>query len=213
RCLEERIFGPLLPDVIAAIARHDFGWDESDERQLKALPDAVPRPFPALDTEETLPSWSKSIALAAAVSPLVEVLVSRHFCLLGAGEPSRTGFVRAETARREAIERALPFPQADLDRWTGALGFCDLLSLYLCAGCTTPAEFPLAHPASPNAGMAPKTVLTWRSGSPVLSPPALKPATEVALSLRLYTRDGASQASESLAWSFGKHGFFQQQGT
>ncbi|MBV8573037.1 MAG: DUF3891 family protein, partial [Acidobacteriaceae bacterium] len=48
RCLDERIFGPLPPDVIAAIARHDFGWDDSDERQLKALPDAVPRPFPAL---------------------------------------------------------------------------------------------------------------------------------------------------------------------
>jgi hypothetical protein len=149
-------FGELPPEVIQAIAQHDFGWNAGDQSQIESFGQTSPRPFPSLSAEETLPSWHDSIAHARSLGPLVDVLVSRHFTLLGAGDPARANFVRIETERLREIERVLPYAPADLDRWTSAVGFCDLLSLYLCCGSRQSVQFLMAHPACPAASHARK---------------------------------------------------------
>jgi Protein of unknown function (DUF3891) len=200
--LREDIFGELTPDVIGAAGQHDFGWDPSDLSQIESLPQGKLRPFPDLSVGETLPSWRNSLAHAASVSPLVEVLVSRHFCLLGSGDPGRQDFVNRETERRSKLESTLPFTAADLDRWADAVGFSDLLSLYLCSGCQESVQFPLAHPASPKASEAPKVTLLWRSGSPAFSSPVLKPGTQVSMTVRTYSGEGADLPRQTFSWTF-----------
>ncbi len=59
----------------------------------------------------------------------------------------------------------------DLDRWTAALGFCDLVSLYLLSGLSREVEFPLAHPASPEAQTAPRVKMQIEGRQASLSPP------------------------------------------
>lgn len=194
-------FGELSAEVIQATAQHDFGWNASDEAQMRSLSEAKPRPFPCLTAKETLPSWHAGIAHARTVSPLVEVLVSRHYCVLGAGDPGRAEFVQSENARRARMEKDLPYRREDLDRWTAALGFCDLLSLYLCCGAQAQVEFPLAHPAAPDAKRAPKTVLRFHDGRPRFSPPVFKPATRVSLTSTRYDGTSKDLAPLFLNWS------------
>ena len=82
-------------------------------------------------------------------SLLAGVLTSRHFCLLAPQDNSvHHQFWQEETERRELIETGC-FEFSDLDRFTAALGFCDLLSLLLCSGVEQRAMVPLAHPANP----------------------------------------------------------------
>jgi hypothetical protein len=202
--LSEDAFGGLPPEVIQAVSQHDLGWDASDKNQLESLGQISPRPFPSLSAQETLPSWRRSVAHAQSVAPLVDVLVSRHFSLLGRGDPARADFVRTETERRAGIERVLPYAAADLDRWTGALGFCDLLSLYLCSGAHQPVEFPMAHPADPAAAHAPKTTLSFDDGSPRFSSPVFKSGTHVSLTVRAYSGRGTDLSPLSLDWRFAR---------
>ena len=159
-------FGELPPEVIQAISEHDFGWKHSDQAQMDSLDRSAPRPFPALSTEETLPSWTDSIAHGRSVGPLMYVLISRHFTMLGGGDPGRAEFVRAETERRREAEDGLDCSRSDLDRWMGALGFLDLLSLCLCCGCQDPVELPMAHPSDPASSQARNATLLWENGSP-----------------------------------------------
>jgi hypothetical protein len=195
-------FGDLRPEVVEAAAQHDFGWNESDSAQLRALPDRKLSPFPDLSAEENLQSWDRSLAHAARVDVLVEVLVSRHFCALGAGDEQRDPWVQRENARRSEIERKLPFTPEDLERWNGAVGFCDLLSLYLCSGLRRPVEFPLAHPASPQAEKAPKLKLEWADGSPKFDRGVIKPGTQVSVSTQIYGTAGSDLTPQPFSWTF-----------
>jgi hypothetical protein len=207
KALREEVFGNLPEEVIKAIGEHDFGWIDNDTGQIRALSQTSPRPFLSLTTEETLPSWHSSIARAASVTPLMEVMVSRHFSLLGTVDPTRAGFVHEENERRSAIERILPFEPADLDRWTGAMGFCDLVSLYLCSGRRKPVELPFTHPSSPAAANAPKTTLSWTdNGQPRFSTPVVKPGTHVAMTVRQYSGSGTDLSPLALEWTFANPG-------
>jgi hypothetical protein len=200
--LGEEPFGVLDPEVVEAARDHDFGWQASDAQQMGSLGEVGLRPFLSVRLEETLMAWERCIRHAGSVSPLMEVLVSRHFTLLGRGDPQRAEFVQSETARRESMEKRLPFGRGDLDRWTAAIGFCDLVSLYLCSGSRETVELRLAHPADPNAAEAPKVRLAWENGSPCFSRPMLKPGTPLSLDVRAYEGDGANTRPLSLAWSF-----------
>lgn len=199
--LRDELLGELPPEVIQAIAQHDFGWMESDEEQVRSLGKANPRPFSSLSAEETLPSWNRSVAHAKELDLLTYVLVSRHFTTLGAGESEKADFVRVENARRDEIERSLP-SAVDLDGWTGAIGFCDLVSLYLCCGSQHPVEFPLAHPADARSSSAPKVNLTWTDGIPHFAPSVLGPGTHLSLEAAAYSGYGNGLTPLRLEWHF-----------
>jgi|SRR5581483_80017 len=203
RAFTPEAFGEMPDEVIQAIAEHDFGWQEFDAMQLRRRDETEPRPFLRLNVEETQPAWDACIRHAQGWSPLFDVLVSRHFTLLAAANPDgREEFIRSETARRRTVERELPYSPEELDCWTGAIGFCDLLSLYLCCGATEPVEFALAHPADPRSSDARKVQLLWERNTLRFSAPILRPGTDVEVSAQSDAGGGSETTPLHLSWQF-----------
>lgn len=202
RALEVEAFGEFPDEVIQATAQHDFGWTASDMAQLERLGEADPLPFPSLTWKQTQTSWDACIEHGRSLSPLSDVLISRHFTALAGSDPERAEFVRRETARRQMVERLLPYTSANLDGWTAVLGFCDLLSLYLCCGATQTVEFPLAHPASVASRQARKVTLSWERGQPRFSAGVLKGGTQVGLDAKGYSGHGRDTQPLYLSWRF-----------
>jgi len=200
--LHPDVFGPLTAEVIQAIAGHDAGWRSGDEAQLAAIADQPPKPFPLLSGGESTPYWIESIRLAERISPLSGVIVSRHFCALAQQDPSRRSFLEEEAPRRERVERSLGIAREDLDRWTAAIGFCDILSLYLCSGATDAVEIPVAHPALAESREARRVVLTWTSARPRFSSPVI--SNGAAVSLRIQERCDRSPKlrPQVISWRF-----------
>jgi hypothetical protein len=200
--LLHHIFGEIPPEVILAISQHDFGWQHNDQAQMNSRNERAPLPFPALSTEETLPSWYASIAHGRSLGVLAYVMISRHFTTLGTADETRAQFIRTETERRAEVESTLGYPASDLNRWIGALGLSDLLSLYLCCGSEETVEFPLAHPADPASANAKKIILRWSNGSPHFSPPLLRRGTSVSLDARVYSGCETDLMPAHLEWYF-----------
>ncbi len=160
------VFGELPPEIQRAIQMHDTGWAASDAQQIQRLRSgsgstAAPVSFIAISPREAAEAWTASIDAVEAFSRPGAVIVSRHFSLLAQhDQPHHQRFLEAEKSRQRKLEGSAPkgagTPKgADLDRWTAALGFCDLVSLYLLSGLSREVEFPLAHPASAEAQKAP----------------------------------------------------------
>ena len=200
--LRDDVFGALPSEVIRAISEHDWGWQESDELQMDKLGEHEPQPFPRLSVPETLPSWNESVAHARQLGALEYVIVSRHFTTLGASDEGRAAFVHTENQRRAEVEHELPYTAVELQRWTGAIGFCDLLSLYLCSGSKHPVEFPLAHPADPASSQAGKVTLSWENDSPRFSEPVLRAGETVSLDAERYAGSGTELTPLTLSWHF-----------
>jgi hypothetical protein len=179
-------FGELPAEVIDATDRHDLGWQPSDDRQLAHLAVRVPRPFPAMPDDE-LASWKLSIAIAEAGSPLTRCLISRHFSALAQRPgPGHDAFLDEEIPRRTAIENRHGFKAEEMKQWAGALGFCDLVSLYLSSGLCEPAWFALTHPAYSDADKAPRITLILCNGEAQFSPRVFAPGAQIRIdALRL----------------------------
>jgi uncharacterized protein DUF3891 len=196
------VFGALPAEVIEAIRQHDSGWIGSDMEQLQKTEDGGEvRSFPALSAEEAVPAWEATVRLAETASPLIGVLVNRHFCLLSDDDnPLHQQFRERAGSRRLRVERALGCGAEDLDRWTAALGMCDLLSLYLCSGSDKPAEFPFSHPADARSReRVQKTVLTWESGRARCTVPLFRPGTRVEQAVPAVR---SLDAAAMLSWEF-----------
>jgi hypothetical protein len=158
-------FGELPPEMQRAIQMHDTGWAASDAQQIQHLrgpqaAKAVPVSFVAIAIGEAIEAWTASIDSVETFSKAGAVVVSRHFSLLAHKDAASQRFLQSEKSRQQRLERALSAADAaHLERWTAALGFCDLVSLYLLSGVSREVEFPLAHPASPQALTAPSVKL------------------------------------------------------
>ena len=157
RALNDKLFGTLTPQVLDAISRHDAGWTRADLSALGDNGTTRPVSFLSVPAESAVPVWRQSIEQAQERFPLEGILTSRHFCLLAPRDqhPAHEAFVREENARRIPLEDAAGVAPAELDRYTAALGFCDLVSLCLCSGMTGTFEIPIAHPADQAATLAP----------------------------------------------------------
>lgn len=198
RGLRPEIFGELPPEVIEAAEKHDLGWAESDDHQLARLAERDPKPFPQVGPTEELPSWERSLRFADAMPLLTRVLIARHFCALASRPtPQHAEFLRRHTARREKLESELALAPETLQRYTDALGFCDLLSLYLCSGVQAPAEFPVAHPAEPYAGQARKLTAKREQDTLRFSEPVFR--TETTVRGEILRFDAASRSTTPIA--------------
>ena len=76
---------------------------------------------------------------------------------------------------RAPLEAASSVPRDDLNRFTAALGFCDLLSLCLCSGLRGAVQIPLAHPADAASQHAPKVTVSLAGETLRFDQPALAP--------------------------------------
>ncbi len=160
--LNPGIFGPLPPEVIDTIGRHDSGWAEFDLAALECATEEQPQSFVTYPSEASVHAWRESVREAEARSPLAGILTSRHFCLLAPrdSDPHHDAFVEEETRRRTPQEQVSPHSSGDLARFTAALGFCDLLSLCICSGLTGTVQMRLAHAADPASRHAPSVTVS-----------------------------------------------------
>jgi hypothetical protein len=163
-------FGELPPEIVRAIQMHDTGWAASDAQQIQRLRGegggkAVPVPFVAVPAAELIEAWTASIDMVESLTKVGALVVSRHFLHLAGQDKAKQKFVQHEKSRQQRLaSHATP---ADLERWTAALQFCDVLSLYLVSGLAGPAEFS----TTPNITMQKQgdklqfTPLTMQSGT------------------------------------------------
>ena len=181
-------FGHLPEEVIEAIQQHDTGWSAPDLRALEMAAGDAPASFLDVPSPRATAAWRRSIREAEQRSSLQAVLISRHFCLLSPhdGDPAHELFTREEIERREPMERACGIQERELDRYTAALGFCDMVSLLMCSGIAGDFEIPVAHPAHPQARDAPRTICKLRPGAVGFRRPML--TAGVTLSVGIWTR-------------------------
>ena len=155
--------GELPPEIVRAIQMHDTGWASSDAQQIQRLrsggPQAAkakPVSFVAIPPGEAAEAWTTSIDTIEGWSEIGAIIVSRHFTLLAEHDQAHhQRFLQTERLRQRKLESSSMARGEDLQRWTAALGFCDLVSLYLVSGLSSPVEFPLAHPSSPRRRQRP----------------------------------------------------------
>jgi hypothetical protein len=158
---------------------------------------AVPLSFIAISPQEAAEAWTASIDAVEAFSKLGAIVVSRHFTLLAQHDQlHHQRFLEAEKSRQRRLEGAT----ADLDRWTAALGFCDLVSLYLVSGLSREVEFPLAHPASAEAHKAPRVSMQVDQHQLRFTPATLRSGCTLTIQALKHPVAAQGARFETLTW-------------
>jgi hypothetical protein len=197
-------FGELPPEIKRAIQMHDTGWASSDAQQIQRLRSggshaahAAPVSFIAIPAAEAEEAWTASINTVETFSKLGAVVVSRHFALIAQNDQAHhQRFLQAEKAR----QRKLQGSEGDLGRWTAALGFCDLVSLYLLCGLSGPMEFPLAHPSSPQAKNAPRVSMQAVGKNLRFTPEIVRPGCTLSIQALKHPLPAQGPRAETLTW-------------
>jgi len=197
-------FGELPWEIKQAIQMHDTGWASSDAQQIQRLRgpqgnSLAPVSFVDIPPAEMIDAWTASIDAVEALSTEGALVVSRHFTLLARPDPAHQRFVKAEQARRQRLAGGVP-SEADLLRWTAALGFCDLLSLYLLTGLNREVDVPLAHPASPQAATAARVKLSFAGRTLRFTPATLQAGSNLSIQALKHPIPAQGARAETLAW-------------
>jgi hypothetical protein len=199
-------FGQLPPEILRAIQMHDTGWAASDAQQIQRLRGpqagkAEPVSFVAIAPGETTEAWTASIESVEGWSKIGAIIVSRHFSLLAQhDQPHHQRFLRAEKLRQQRLENSSMATPEDLERWTAALGFCDLVSLYLVCGLSSEVEFPVAHPASPQAQTAPQVSMQMEGPRLRFTPQTLRAGCTLSIHALRHPLPAQGTRAQTLTW-------------
>ena len=192
----------LSGHVIRAIALHDAGWAQFDNKDhlataAKPAPSGVegavmttPKSFLAIAPAQFLIAWTDSINAAASTGPAGELIVSEHFCRLARNRlASRSDsqqdkhrleeFLSNEACRQARLRAGSQQSPEQLEVLTDILQFCDLASLYLCCGADEPAEFPQQFGGS-------KIRVDCEGDAFLFTPPVFGRGTALGVSVRSY---------------------------
>jgi hypothetical protein len=196
-------FGELPPDIKQAIQMHDTGWASSDAQQIQRLRSGPQAgnvvSFVAVSPAEAAEAWTASIDSVEALSKTGAIIVGRHFSLLAQHDQAHhQRFLQAEKSRQRKLEDKQKVE--DLDRWTAALGFCDLVSLYLLSGLSREVEFPLAHPASPQARTAPRVRLEIDGRNLRFTPGTVRIGSSLTIQALKHPLPAQGPRAETLEW-------------
>jgi hypothetical protein len=197
-------FGELPAEIQRAIQMHDTGWAASDAQQIQRLRSAAgskaaPVSFIAISPQEAAEAWTASIDAVEAFSRPGAIIVSRHFSLIAQPDQAHhERFLQAEKSRRRKLEAGAP--KGDLDRWTAALGFCDLVSLSLLSGFSREVEFPLAHPASAEAQKAPRVSMQVDQHHLRFTPATLRSGCTLTIQALKHPVSAQGARFETLTW-------------
>jgi hypothetical protein len=198
-------FGELPPEIQRAIQMHDTGWASSDAQQIQRLRSAgphaataVPVSFIAISPREVLEAWTASIDTVEGFSRTGAMMVSRHFSLLAQHDQAHQRFLHAEKSRQKRLEGTAN--DVDLERWTAALGFCDLVSLYLLSALSGEVEFPLAHPASPQAKTAPRVRMQSDGKTLRFAPEVVRTGLSLSIQALNHPLPAQGPRAETLTW-------------
>jgi hypothetical protein len=202
-------FGELPPEIMRAIQMHDTGWAASDAQQIQRLRSGGAQAghavsFVAIPPTEVEEAWTASINTVEALSKAGAMIISRHFCLLAGHDPVHQRFLQAEQSRQRKLAAsandAEPPKGEDLDRWTAALGFCDLVSLSLISGLSREVELPLAHPASPEAQTAPRVKMQVTGRNLRFTPGVVRAGTSLSIQALKHPVPAQGPRAETLTW-------------
>jgi hypothetical protein len=149
--LDDSLFGVIPEAVVEIIGGHDSAWAEFDLDALESASTKLPRSFLRNPPEIGVTAWRRSITAAEEVSFLAGALTRKHFFLLAPldRDAAHRQFIEEQTLLVYEEETRLKECLPDHDRFTAALGFCDLMSLHLCSGSNASVRIPLTHPADP----------------------------------------------------------------
>ena len=197
-------FGELPSEIKRAIQMHDTGWASSDAQQIQRLRSggshaahAAPVSFLAIPPAEAEEAWMASINTVETFSKPGAIIVGRHFTLLAQNDPAHhQRFIQAEKARQRKPQGS----EEDIERWTAALGFCDLVSLYLLCGLSGPVEFPLAHPSSAQAKNAPRVRMQGVGKSLHFTPETVRPGHTLSIQALKHPVPAQGPRAETLTW-------------
>jgi hypothetical protein len=201
-------FGELPAEIVRAIQMHDTGWASSDAQQIQRLRSggpqaakAIPVSFVAIPPGEVTEAWTTSIDTIESWSEIGAIIVSRHFSLLAQHDQvHHQRFLHTERLRQRKLESSSMARAEDLERWTAALGFCDLVSLYLVSGLSSPMEFPLAHPSSPQAQTAPRVKMQMEGRTLRFTPETLRAGCTLSIQALKHPVPAQGARSETLTW-------------
>lgn len=201
-------FGDLPREIKQAITEHDAGWAMIDAAQIQRLRSgtasaqrAIPVSFIRNSPDEIAEAWTASVQNAERISPLASIVVGRHFTLLAAARVhDQSAFIEKEKARQRKLEASARLEESDLNRWTGALGFCDIVSLYLITGLKNETSFPLAHPAAAKAQTAPRVALRFEKDRLHWAPSIFPPSLHLELDALKHPVPAQGARSERLTW-------------
>jgi hypothetical protein len=194
-------FGELPPEIKRAIQMHDTGWAQLDAQQIERLRSghgskAAPVSFLAVPPSEVEEAWTASIKTVESFSKAGAVVVSRHFSLIAQHDPAHRRFLQAETSRQQRLGGN----NGDIERWTAALGFCDLVSLYLLSGLRGPEDFPLAHPSSREAHAASKVTLQVEGQVIRFAPQSARAGSVLSIQALKHPLPPNGPRAETLTW-------------
>jgi hypothetical protein len=200
-------FGELPPEIIRAIQMHDTGWASSDAQQIQRLrsggaqaSQAAPVSFVAISPGEVVEAWTASIDSVEALSKIGAIIVSRHFSLLAQHDQAHQRFLRTEKLRQQRLESSSMATGEDLERWTAALGFCDLVSLYLVSGLSSEVEFPLAHPSTSQAQTAPRVRMQIEGRKLRFTPETVRANCKLSIQALKHPVPAQGARAETLTW-------------
>jgi len=208
-------FGDLPGNIRQAIRMHDTGWGLLDADQIQRLRStgapqakgahsdqlAKPLSFLALPPADILAAWKSSIDAMEKIAPECACVVSSHFSLLAtAQDRPHSAFRAQEESRRAGLINRARLDPANLERWTDAVGFCDLLSLYMCSGVAAPARIPRNHPARKSCG--PPLEIVASGDTLHLSEPFIHPGSTFQVHGLLHPFPASGSAAKQLHWSF-----------
>jgi hypothetical protein len=201
-------FGELPPEIVRAIQMHDTGWASSDAQQIQRLRSggpqagqAVPVSFVAVSPAEATEAWTASIDSVEGLTKTGAILVSRHFSLLAQHDQAHhQRFLRTERLRQQKLEGSSMASGEDLERWTAALGFCDLVSLSLVSGLSGQVGFPLAHPSSPQAQTAPRVRMQVEGHKLRFTPETLRAGCKLSIQALKHPLPAQGARAETLTW-------------
>ncbi len=208
-------FGELPATVLRTIRMHDTGWGILDAAQINRLrtppgrqEDKGRKPssadvisFLAVTPSEAVEAWKSSVDEMEKIAPECGHIVSQHFSLLASSDDRvHAVFMKQERTRRERLLKIVKSSVADLERWTDALGFCDLLSLYLCSGVKAAATLPRCHPR--RKSKSPLIRVRQEGESLVLSEPWIRPGTRVGIHGLRQPAPPAGSAAQEVRWRF-----------
>ncbi len=198
-------FGELPPEIQRAIQMHDTGWASSDAQQIQRLRSggphagtAVPVSFIAIPPREVQEAWTASIDTVEGFSRTGAMVVSRHFSLIAQHNQAHQPFLQAEKSRQSKLKGATN--DVDIERWTAALGFCDLVSLYLLSGCGGEVELLLAHPDSPQAKTAPRVKMLSDGRNLRFVPQVVRTGLSMSIQALNHPVPAQGPRAETLTW-------------
>jgi hypothetical protein len=202
------VFGELSNEVLQAITMHDTGWAPFDAAEIQRLrsnslqgKQLKPAAFLFAPPQETVEAWRGSIQAVERLSILGALIVSEHFTTLAKQEiPEHKRFAAQENRHQQELKEKLQADTMEVTRGTGALRFCDLLSLYLLTGLRVTTVLPLIQNSLPDVHSTKQVELSFDGDRIHCDPQIFRIGAEIGIQALKHPLPANGSRVETLQW-------------